>query len=213
MIIMEIEVLNPYTLKIMIAARREDTISAISKRIGVSYGWTHRWILELEKLGVFERAGKKVILNEKNRFYQKTLSYVKNTFGDDVGFHYRVLSLFGIKYCFTETDAVFVWTDGGYNISRYHSYYPIFVKVNKSDRETFEYYIKKLGVGKRIFYKPLFLDDFDVEIHNEMPVDGLDETIAYMKRYVYNFQPALEMIQDMYKKDLGIEYMEAVTNV
>jgi len=33
-----------------------------------------------------------------------------------------------------------------------------------------------------------------------------------MKKYIYNFQPALEMIQDMYGKKIGIRYKEVKTN-
>jgi hypothetical protein len=38
----------------------------------------------------------------------------------------------------------------------------------------------------------------------------MDDTIAFMKKYVYNFQPALEMVQEMYGRKLGVKYREAV---
>jgi hypothetical protein len=210
---MELETLNQYVMKMVIAARPLDSISAVSKRIGLSYGWTYKWALKLEKAGVFRRTGKKLVLDEKAPFYMQVLGFLKDAFGSDVGFHYRVLPLFGIKYCFTATDSVFVWTEGGYNIARYRGYYPIFIKLRKSEKETFDFYAKKLGVNGKVFYKPVFLDDFPVTMHKGMPVDSLDETIAFMKRYIYNFQPALEMIQEMHGKGLGIRYREAVTNV
>lgn len=210
---MKLEILNPHTLKIIIAARKRDSIRAISKRIGLSYGWTYNWVLELEKAGVFERAGKRVFLNEKSRFYMQVLEFMKTAFRRDVGFHYSVLDLFGIKYCFTGIDAVFVWTDGGYNISRYRGYYPIFIKVKKSDKDAYEFYIRKLGLKGKIFYKPSFLEDFPISLHKGTPVDSLEETIRFMKKYIYNFQPALEMIQEMYRKKLGVKYREVVANV
>jgi len=37
---MNIELLNPYVMKILISLRNQDSISSISKRIGLSYGWT-----------------------------------------------------------------------------------------------------------------------------------------------------------------------------
>ena len=210
---MNVGVLNPHTIKILISARKVDTISAISTRIGLSYGWTYKWMIELEKLGVFKKKGKKVFLNEKNRFYIETLVYLKNILGRDVGFYYRVLGFFGLKYCFTGTDAVFFWTDGGYNIGRYGGHYPIFIKVKESDKKVFNFYIEKLGLGGDVFYRPTFLKDFETSMHKGVPVDSLDETVDYMKKYIYNFMPALEMIQEMYGKEMGITYKEAVTNV
>jgi DNA-binding Lrp family transcriptional regulator len=210
---MRLEILNPYTVKIIIAARKEDSIRAISKRIGLSYGWTYKWVLELEKVGVFRKSGKRVFLDEKNRFYREVSEFVKTAFRKDVGFHYSILGLFGIRYCFTGIDAVFIWTDGGYNISRYRDYYPIFIKVRKSDKKMYEFYIRKLGLKGKIFYRPVFLEDFTVSLHKGMPVDSLKETIEFMKKYIYNFEPALEMIQEMYGKKLGIKYKEVVANV
>jgi hypothetical protein len=213
---MKLDIMNPHVMRIIIAARPEDSISAISKRIGLSYGWTYKWALELEKAEVFKRSGKKLILNEKAQFYRQVLRFLNITLGKDVDFHYRVLPLFGVKYCFTSTDAVFFWTDGGYNIARYHSHYPIFIKVKSSDRETFEFYMKKLElIGKKegVYFEPSFLDDFNVSTHEGVPVDSLDETITFMKKYFYNFEPALEMVQEMYGRKLGVKYKEAVLNV
>lgn len=210
---MKLDMMNPHVMRIIVAARPEDSISAISKRIGLSYGWTYKWALELEKVGVFKRAGKKLILNEKARFYSQVLGFLKTALGKDVDFHYRVLSLFGVKYCFTATDAVFFWTDGGYNIARNMDYYPIFIKIKVSDKKMFDFYVKKFALKGNIFYKPEFLEDFHVSMHEGMPVDSLDDTIKFMQKYFYNFQPALEMIQDMYGRKLGVKYREEIMNV
>jgi hypothetical protein len=209
---MKLDTLNPYVMKMVIAARPEDSISAISKRISLSYGWTYKWALELEKVGLFKRTGKKLVLNEKNQFYRQVLGFLKASLGKDVDFHYNILSLFGVKYCFTATDAVLVWTEGGYNIARSMDYYPIFIKVKSADKEIFGYYVEKLGKGGNVFFKPEFLDDFTVTMHKGTPVDSLDDTIAFMRKYVYNFEPALEMVQEMYGRKLGVKYREAVLN-
>jgi len=209
---MKLDIMNPHAMRIMIASRPVDSISSISRRIGLSYGWAYHWVLELEKAGVFQRSGKRIFLKEDSSFYKHALGFLKSAFGDDVDFHYKALSLFGIKYCFTSTDAVSVWTNGGYNIARYRGYYPIFIKARSTDREIFEFYSKKLGTGTAIFYKAKFLEDFPVEMHQGVPVDSLEETIAFMKKYVYNFQPALEIVQELYSRRLGVKYREAVLN-
>lgn len=210
---MDLEILNPHVMKILIASRKVDSIRAVSRRIGLSYGWTYKWAVELERAGVFQRSGKRIFLDKDNRLYGDVLKFVKETFRGDVGFHYWVLGLFGVKYCFTGIDSVFVWTDWGYNISRYRDFYPIFLKVKKSDRDVFDFYVRKLGFGGRIFYKPVFLDDFPVSLHNGMPVDSLKETVGFMRKYIYNFQPALEIVQEIHRRRLGVDYREAGRNV
>jgi len=197
---MEIDVLNPYVMKIIISAREQDSINLISKRINLSYGWTYNWIKKLIKIGVFKESKLRLILNKNNKFYINTLEYIKKNFSKDINFYYSVLSLFGIKYCFTKTDAVFVWTKGGYNIARYKDFYPIFIKIRKDDLEIFRYYCKKLNLKinskRNVFYSIEILEDFKIEYLNKIPVDSLKDTIKFMKKYIYNFQPALEMISE-----------------
>lgn len=214
---MKMEVINPYVLKIFIAARREDSIRAISKRINLSYGWTYKWIQDLEELGAFKLTRMKTYLNENNEFYKKTLKYANGVLSNDVRFYYNALALFGITYCFTKTDAVFIWTKGGYNIARYKEFYPIFIKIKAKDKELFEGYCKKLSLSANkkagIFYQVAYLDEFYIDYCDGIPVDSLEETIHFMKKNIYNFEPALEMIKEMYKKRIKAEYKEVITNV
>ncbi len=210
---MDLDILNPHTMRIIIAARKKDSINSISKRIGLSYGWTHKWVKELAEKGVFRSSRQALELDENNSFYRSTLDYIKENFAGSISFHYSVLGLFGVKYCFTKTDAVFIWTKGGYNIARFKDHYPIFIKVKKSDAEDFKEHCRRLGLktgsGKGIFYSIELLDDFPVSYSDRIPVDSLESTISFMKRHIYNFQPALEMISKMYRRETGVRYREA----
>ncbi|MEK6950946.1 MAG: hypothetical protein AABX13_04460 [Nanoarchaeota archaeon] len=218
-----IEAINPYSMKIIIACRQQDSIRAIAQRIQVSYGWTYQWMQELARKGVVRLTRMKVYLNEQNRFYQKTIHYIRQTLGSYVSFYYEVLSLLGIRYCFIQTDAVYIWTKGGYNIARYREYYPIFIKVQREDKKLFEWYCKKIGLAinraKGIFYKVQYVDSLRPEYYQGMPVESLDETIRFMNQYPYNFLPALEMIKGLHQQikpttePITVEYQEAVTNV
>ena len=211
---MNIELINPHVMKILIATRKIDSISAISKRINLSYGWTQKWIKELVREGIFKERYRGIELQETKE-YKEVLNLIKKI-SKNVNFYYSVLNLFGIKYCFTKTDAVYVWTNGGYNVARYKDYYPIFIKIRRSDYQMFLFYCRKLGlkVNKKegIFYSPEIAEDFNHIIKNDYPVESLEETIKFMKEYIYNFQPALEMIKEEYKKKLKVKYKEAVTN-
>ncbi len=214
---MNIDLINPHVLKILISARKEDSINSISDRISLSYGWTYKWVQELAKLGVFQLTRMKVYLNEDNQFYKKTLEYIKQALSKNIQFYYDVLRIFGINYAFTKTDSVFVWTKGGYNIARYKEFYPIFIKIREKDKKLFESYCKKLKLrinkNRGIFYEVTYLDSFKEDYCNNIPVDSLKETIFFMERNIYNFEPALEMIKEMYHKKIKVKYREISTNV
>lgn len=208
---MDIETLNPYVIKILIAMRPEDSISAISKRVGLSYGWTHKWIKELVKEGVVKEKWRGLILQENNRTYREILGFIRKMLGE-VGFYYSVLPLFGIGYCFTKTDAVYIWTEGRYNVARYREFYPIFIKIKSENWDLFKWYCTKLGLKinakNRVFYSPEKTQEFDFVPKLNYNVEPLNETIAFMKSNIYNFQPALEMISELYNKKLNIKYRE-----
>lgn len=214
---MEINIINPHTISILIAAREKDSINAISRRISLSYGWTHKWINDLAKAGVFKLTRMRVYLNKDSEFYKLTLSYIKDTLGKNITFYYEALRLFGIKYCFVQTDSVFIWTRGGYNISRFKDFYPIFISVAKKDKEIFEDYCKKLGLhinkDKGIFYQVTYLEDFKFAYVDNTPVESLEDTISFMEKNRYNFEPAIEMINQIYGKGPKVKYKEATTNV
>ena len=217
MIIMKMDLINPYVIKIIIAARKKDSIRAISQRIKVSYGWTYKWMQALAKEGVFTVTKTKCIINERNEFYKKTMQYIKEVLTRDISFYYNVLNILGVTYCFTKTDAVFVWTKGGYNIARYKQFYPVFIKVKAADKEIFENYCKKLRLRikkkKGIFYDLTYADQISKVTVDGMPADPLEETIGFMEKNSYNFQPALEMIKEMYNKKIEVKYKEVATNV
>ncbi len=209
---MRIELLNPYVIKILISIRREDSIRSISKRIGLSYGWTHKWAGELIKEGILKEKWRGVVLQENNKSYKKILNFVKEAL-NDIRFYYAALGLFGIEYCYTKTDSVYVWTEGRYNIARYKEYYPVFVKIKEKDYPLFLEYCKRLSLNinskKGVFYSPEIVKDFKCIKKDNSCVETLDSTIEFMKENIYNFQPALEMIKEMYHKKINIKYKEA----
>ncbi|MFH1638119.1 MAG: hypothetical protein ABIB71_06860 [Candidatus Woesearchaeota archaeon] len=214
---MNIGIINPYCMKIIVSARNKDSINAISKRASISFGWTYKWVKELAEAGVFKIEKAKLQLNRKSSFYNQTISYIKKAFRNNPSFYYSILELMGIEYCFTKTDAVFVWTKGGYQIGRSKDFYPIFVKIKNSDKELFNYYVEKLrlkvNAKQGIFFRPEYEEKVAKELCEGIPVDPLEDTVSFMKKYIYNFQPALEMIQEMYGKKLGVRYSEIKTNI
>ena len=198
-------------MKILISVRGKDSISSISKRIGLSYGWTHKWVTKLVKEGILNEKWRGIILQENNKSYQEILRFIRNNVSE-TNLYYSVLNLFGIEYCLTKTDAVYVWTEGRYNIARYREYYPIFIKIRSEDYPIFLWYCKKLNLkinAKRgVFYSPEIVDKFKFTKKGEYSIEPLNETINFMKQNIYNFEPALEIVDEMYKKRLNVKYKE-----
>ena len=189
----------------MIAARKIDSISAIAKRINVSYGWTHKWVSELMKEGVFREQWRGVTLQEKNRIYREIVKFIKKNI-DPVNFYYSILPLLVINYCFTKTDAVYIWTEGRYNIARYKRFYPIFIKIKKADYKIFLGYCKKLqlkiNARKGVFYVP--------EIVEELKSKLLKKFFLENKRKIQNratalYEAFLPAIASKAEKDLAEE--------
>ena len=208
---MKIETINPHVIKILISLRKEDSISSISKRINLSYGWTNKWVNELIKEGILKKKWRGVVLNEKSESYKKIISFVKENL-NDINFYYSALQLFGIDYCLTKTDGVYVWTEGGYNIARYKEYYPIFIKIKKRDYLVFLEYCKRLGLkvnpNEGVCYVVEVVEDINAVKKNNFYVESLEKTIDFMQENIYNFEPALEMIKEVYNKKLLIKYKE-----
>jgi len=174
----------------------------------------HKWVEELIKEGIFKKKWKGLILQEENKTYKEILKFIRKNF-KEVDLYYSILNLFGIKYCFTKTDAVYIWTEGRYNIARYREFYPIFIKVKNEDYDLFLWYCKKLNLKinsrKGVFYSPEKTEEFKFVKKDKYSIEPLDETIDFMNKNIYNFQPALEMIYEMYKKGSKIKYKEIST--
>ena len=61
--------INPYVAKVLIAARNGDSIRQISKKINESYGWTYKWVSELEKTRVIKRKRQEIYIEKNDKFY------------------------------------------------------------------------------------------------------------------------------------------------
>jgi hypothetical protein len=55
--------------------------------------------------------------------------------------------------------------------------------------------------------------DFEVEEVNGFCVSLLEETVKFCLNNIYSYEPALEMLNEMYSLGLHVSYMEAKTNL
>lgn len=215
---MALDLVNPYVAKILLAIRRGDSINRVSKKAGVSYAYTHEWIKRLEEVGIVEREdGIRVRDGEFQDAFEAVVRTVLRR-SIDLEDAYLLPNFSGMDYRYTKTDAVFVWTRGGYQIGRNRNDYPLFVDVLEDDTEDWKRFFEGYSVASTVeerrtdeagIYYVLFpREDFEAEWFENASVTPLEETVAWAREYEANFQPALEMLDEMYDLDLDVEYKE-----
>lgn len=210
-------VINHHVAKIALALKEGDSISQISKKIGSSYGWTYKWVKKLEELGVLNRRKEEIeIVNES--LIEKFRSLAKSVLKREMKLEdaYLLPNFSGMKYAFTKTDAVFIWTKGGYQIGRSKRDYPIFIKVLEKDLKRWKNFFKDFSAdwsvekrtGEGIHFVLFPERGFESKWVDNSSVIPLEETVEWARKYEYNFQPGLEMLDELYDLGLGIEYRE-----
>jgi DNA-binding Lrp family transcriptional regulator len=125
-------------------------------------------------------------------------------------------------FAFTRIDAVYVWTQGGYQVGREPDDYPLFLAVREQDVDAWEAFFEaftlptaferqprsELNGPLQIVLEPRY--SLDIEHVEGYPVISRTETIAYMRENYAQFQSALAMLDRMYEDlDLGVDYREA----
>lgn len=217
-----IELISPYVAKILISAKDGDSVRAVSKKINLSYAWTYNWIEKLSELGIIKRKGQKIKVRKDNPVYSAFMEFIKKSLKQRLSLadSYSLPSLAGLDYAFTSTDAVFIWTKGGYNIGRSKDCYPIFIEVLEQDLKEWYRFFEQFSVKyfekpvrkKGIYFILMPKKEIENEFFNGVFVAPLQKTVDYAKKYIYNFEPALEMLKEMYNLDIDIVYAEKAGN-
>ena len=212
------ELINPYTAKILVSAKNGDSIRNISKKIQESYGWTYKWILELENIGAIARKKQEVYINKNNKFYKDAAKFVKDSLSSNLSLNdaYLLPNLIGLEYIFTGIDAVFIWTKGGYNIGRSKNSYPVFIDILEKDKIEWQKYFSKLNIKytfknerkNGIYFVISFSNTIEKEYCEGVPVLPLAKTVEWANKYKFNFEPALEMLDEMYNLKIGVKYAQ-----
>lgn len=219
---MGLGLINSYTTKILLAVQEGDSINQVSKKTGISYAYTHEWIQKLEAAGVIEIDDGIHVRDEEFRDSFETVAQTVVSRDLSLEDAYLLPNFSGLKYRFSRTDAVFVWTKGGYQIARNQQDYPIFIDVREEDVGAWQHFFDSYSIqhsiedrieeGEPGIYYVLFPSkDFEVEWLDGSRVMPLDETVEWMQGYEANFLPALEMLDEMYDLDLDVEYRERPT--
>jgi len=214
---MGLDFVNRHVVKVMLAVEDGDSIKQLSERIDSSYSYTYEWVNRLEEVGVIERNNSIQVTDEG--FVQSFEDVARTVLKRDLELSeaYLLPNFTGMEYRYSKTDAVFIWTKGGYQIGRNRNDYPIFIDVHREDIGNWEEFLQGFGIETSIEERPetdgihfvLYpQEEMEVDRVEGASVAPLDETVEWAEKYRANFQPALEMLDEMYDLGLGVEYSE-----
>jgi hypothetical protein len=214
---MGLDFVNRHVAKILLAVRDGDSINKISTRTGSSYSYTYEWIQRLEEAEVLKIDNGIRIVDEG--FVASFRAIGKTVLRKDLALDeaYLLPNFSDMEYRFSKTDAVYIWTKGGYQVGRDRNDYPIFVDVHREDVAEWQRFFDEFGVettvGEReqkqgIHFVLHPVDEIEAERMDSASVTPLSETVEWAQQYRANFQPALEMLDEIHDLDLGVEYRE-----
>lgn len=211
------EYMDKTAAKIMLAISPGDSIRRVAQKIGGSYSWVYDWIERLEDAGFLRRDdGVYVDDYEIRQRYHDIMAAFARKIPPSIEEGYIIPHFAGMDFAYTRIDAVYVWTHGGYQITRGHDDYPIFIQVHDHEVERWIAFFDAFGIPVSVrdradpdaheaaVYYVLIptADGITREWVDGNPVIPLDDTIAHMMDYRVNYEPALEMIADEYDRDI-----------
>jgi hypothetical protein len=205
------EVCGEKELKVILALDPGDSISGVVRKIDENRETIRRVVNRLEEAGY-------VAYNDGLHLVDQTLRDVglefltasAETSPPSISETYILPQFAGMDYAFTDIDAVYAWTRGGYQVARNPEDYPLFIAVRESDLDAWTAFFNRFGIPTAEERQPA--DDLDgaiqvvleprSQIEAEMvdgrPVIPLQETVAFANEYYAHFQSALDMLTRMY---------------
>lgn len=221
------EFMDSTAAKIVLAAQRGDSINRVAEKVDISYSWIYDWIERLDDAGFIANTddGIQIVDHEMRRHYDEMMGalYRRDRLLQEDA--YIIPHFAGMEFAYTEIDAAYVWTHGGYQIARSHDDYPVFIDVHDQDVERWIASFEQYGIDTAIDERP---DASDVEgdiyyvlfptaggIEPEWidgnPVIPLDETVEQMMDNRPAYEPALEIIAEEYDMDIDASHHDRMT--
>jgi DNA-binding Lrp family transcriptional regulator len=217
-----IELMDPTAAKIVLAAKRGDSINRISNKINISYSWIYDWVERLEDSKIISNTdnGIQIIDHEMRQQYAEMMGalYRRDTIEQEDA--YTIPHFAEMEFAYTEIDAAYVWTHGGYQIARNHDDYPVFIEVHERDIDRWIAFFERFGIEATVGERPeastissavhyvLFPqeDGIDIEWVDGNPVIPIAEAVDQMTKTRSAYEPALEIIADEYDVEIEAEH-------
>jgi DNA-binding Lrp family transcriptional regulator len=216
------EVLDETAAQIILAIDRGDSIRRVAQHIHTPYETVRQAVNRLEDTGYIRYDDGLSVVDGRVRDAARELVAASAGMSPPSIEEAYVLPQFGDwPFAFTRIDAVYVWTQGGYQVSRAPDDYPLFLAVREQDVDAWEAFFESFDLPTVFERQPrdeldgaiqIVLEprpSLDIEHIEGYPVIPRTETIEYMRENYTQFQSALAMLDRMYEElNLGVTYRE-----
>lgn len=216
------EVFDGTAVQVLLGLNSGDSIRSVAQRIGTPYETVRQAVNELESAGFVEYDNGLYLTGEEVRERMLALlSATARTSSPSIEEAYTIPHFGDWPFAFTRIDAVYVWTQGGYQIGRSPEDYPLFLAVHQDDADDWREFFSELGfpvsterqsidetdTALQIILEPR--DQLEIETVEGHPVIPREETIEYMEENYAAFASGLDMLNRMYDDlSLDVSYRE-----
>lgn len=216
------EVLDDTAAQVVLAIESGDSIRRVAQHLQTPYETVRQAVNRLEGAGYIQYEDGLSVVDDRVRGAARELVAASANVSPPSIEEAYVIPQFGDwPFAFTRIDAVYIWTQGGYRVSRDATDYPLFLAVREQDVDAWERFFDAFGLPTAFERQPsdehagplqVVLDpqpSLEIDDVEGYPVIPRAETIAYMREHYAQFQSALAMLDRMYEDlDLGVDYRE-----
>ncbi len=216
------DVLDDTAAQVILAIESGDSIRRVAQHLHTPYETVRQAVNRLENKGYISYDDGLSVIDERVRDAARELIAASAGVNPPSIEEAYVIPQFGDRpYAFTRIDAVYVWTQGGYQVGRNPDDYPLFLAVHEQDIDAWETFFESFNLSTAFERQPheelnrslqIVLEprsSLDVNHVEGYPVIPRAETIEYMHENSAQFQSGLAMLNGMYEDlDLGVAYRE-----
>jgi hypothetical protein len=217
------ELFDETAARVLLAIESGNSIRQVAQHIHTPYETVRQAVNRLEDAGYLAYDDGLFVADDRVRESARDLLAASAGVSPPSIEEAYVLPQFGDwPFAFVRIDAVYVWTQGGYQVGRDPDDYPLFLAVREQDVEAWQGIFERFGLPTAFERQPrdaldgplqIVLDPrqtLEVDHVDGYPVVPRDETIAYMREHYAQFQSALSMLDRMYDDlDLDVAYRES----
>lgn len=217
------ETFDDTAAQVVLSVEPGDSIRRVAQRLQTPYETVRQAVNRLEDAGYLQYDDGLFVTEQRVRDAARELVAASaDVSPPSIEEAYVVPQLGDWPFAFARIDAVYVWTQGGYQVGRTPDDYPLFLAVREGDVDQWLDFFDQFGLSAAFERRPREqrddplqvvldvqpeLDPAEVEGH---PVVSREETIEYMQDNYVQFQSALSMLDRMYDDlDLGVAYRES----
>ena len=210
-------------VRVLLAVNPGDSIRTVAQHLHTPYETVRQAVNQLEEAGYLRYDDGLFVTDDRVRKAARDLLATSAAVNPPSIEEAYVLPQFGDwPFAFTKVDAVYVWTQGGYQVGREPDDYPLFLAVREKDVDAWQRFFEQFGIPTGFERRPedsfegplqIVLDERSVLNPDHVkgyPVISRRETIEFMRKHYATFQSALAMLDRMYDDlDLDVSYRES----